>query len=116
MNALRNVVAVLFHVLGSFVAVGTMACVVWLRPATPRRLACGAALLVGAGAPYAVGAAIGAFRPRLRPVGAALVVSSGLVLLDVFAMVGLRPSPDLLAMAIARRPGARVPARRARVG
>ncbi|WP_226382775.1 hypothetical protein [Burkholderia mayonis] len=101
MNVLRDVLAVLLHVLGSFFAITATMLIVWLQPAMPRRLVWIAALLVGAGALYAAGAAIGAFRPRLRPVGIALVVSSGLVLLDVLAMVGLRLSPDLLAMATA---------------
>ncbi|MDN7673734.1 hypothetical protein QZM22_14715 [Burkholderia oklahomensis] len=105
MNVLRNVLAVLLHVLGSFLAITATMLIVWLQPAMPRWLVWIAALLVGAGVLYAIGAAIGAFRPRLRPVGVALVVSSGLVFFDVLAMVGLRLSPDLLAMATAQHPG-----------
>ncbi|WP_323119690.1 hypothetical protein [Burkholderia alba] len=101
---IRNAIGLLFHLAASFVVLVVEMLLIWAPSVPAKRWGVGVSLLIAA-VLYALGTLVGAFAPRLRPVGIGLLVTSAITLLDVLALAAMRLFPALLSILAAANHG-----------
>jgi hypothetical protein len=97
MGAVRNTIGLLFHGIASLMLLAAEMLLIW-APSMPLKHRGVLAALLCVALLYLLGAWSARFRPRARPVGICLLVTSAITLLDVLTLVAMRFSPEFLAL------------------